>query len=738
MICANITDPISDTDNLQWRQIFDAACWGVVIGSADGERMELMNRYFAEMHGYDVAELQGQPIVLVFAPTVRAEVTQHIALAHQAGHYRFESRHMRRDGSEFPVLIDVTTVRNELGEVRYRIVNVQDVTDFKRIEEILKERESQLRRVVDTQRELICRWNLETRLVFVNQAFCRYFNQPQSDLLGVPLLALWPEAVSWVKPLLLQPQLLEAVYDVPNGDGEIRRIALSTTPVCDDHGHLLGFQSSGSDITESFRLQRALSDSERRVKAIFNSMFQFLSVLTPGGVVLDVNDTALNFAGVRRADAIGRYFWTTYWWRVDWHTQAELQKSITQAAQGHFVRYEVVVQGLDARRVILDFSLKPVTDDAGAVELLIAEGRDITASRQAEQRAAEHQARFSAIADNIPGIVFQLCCRPDAASVALVYVSPRLAAWCGSKGMEAAAGRLDWVHCVLEEDRGSFIHSLRGSVAKLCEWTWCGRLLEANGGTRWVNLRATPRLGDVGSVMMDGAMLDISDLKLAESQVDQSRELLRSLASHLEAVREEERKRMAREVHDELGQRLTALRMEIGVLELQAEGDSVSRYVERARSMKELVDGAISQVRNVATALRPAALDMGLEPALVWLAGEIEQRCGLYCSVQMLDKNVHLPDEMATVLFRIVQESLTNVVRHAKASKASIILGTVGHFHILEIRDNGVGFDVATRPRQNAYGLLGIQERASMLGGKAVIRSTLGAGTIVAVEIPVQ
>ena len=271
----------------------------------------------------------------------------------------------------------------------------------------------------------------------------------------------------------------------------------------------------------------------------------------------------------------------------------------------------------------------------------------------------------------------------------------------------------------------------------------------------WLSLDAQPvdsntaRLGDTSMQQIvadfsqrmtaefkfDGVMLNISDLKQQEEEVERSRGMLRELAAHVESVREEERKHIAREVHDELGQTLTALRMEIAVLEMQTEASDVQLH-RRSLSMKALVDQAISVMRNVASSLRPVALDMGLVPALKWLAHEFQQRTGIICCVELFAHSIPLDDERATMLFRIVQESLTNVLRHAEASHVWITLGKPGGYYRLEIRDDGKGFDSGASMRRNAYGLLGIRERAAMLGGAAEISSELGVGTVISVEVP--
>ena len=213
-----------------------------------------------------------------------------------------------------------------------------------------------------------------------------------------------------------------------------------------------------------------------------------------------------------------------------------------------------------------------------------------------------------------------------------------------------------------------------------------------------------------------------------------SRQQLRELVALNEATREEERKHIAREVHDELGQVLTALRMNMSLLDMRY-GTQDTGLQAAVQGMKTLVDRAILGVRNVATHLRPVALDMGLVPAIEWLCQEFARTSGLRCTVQA-QGNLEFDELRAVVIFRIVQESLTNIARYAQASAASVTLACRGPDLWLEVRDDGCGFDDKAANNNKSFGLLGMRERAIALGGCLDIASTPGQGTVVSLTIP--
>lgn len=178
--------------SIDWKQVSEQANWGIVIGSADGQCMEQMNPAFARMHGYTVAELVGAPILTVFAPEVRPEVAGHIERAHRLGHYRFESLHLHRDGYDFPVLIDVTTVKGAEGAVLYRIVNVQDLSAQKKSEQVLRAAQAEYA-VKDTflkslyenapVAKAVCA--LDGRYISVNRAMCEILGYSEAELLSM-------------------------------------------------------------------------------------------------------------------------------------------------------------------------------------------------------------------------------------------------------------------------------------------------------------------------------------------------------------------------------------------------------------------------------------------------------------------------------------------------------------------------------------------------------------------------
>ena len=260
-------------------------------------------------------------------------------------------------------------------------------------------------------------------------------------------------------------------------------------------------------------------------------------------------------------------------------------------------------------------------------------------------------------------------------------------------------------------------------------------LLRRDGSLMPVVLHATAqRDADGNFVKSRTTLFDISEHKRTE-ELRQSRELLRQLSAHHETVREEERKRIAREIHDELGQKLTALQLEVAMLNAKL-GDLHPALGDKTRSILELIDATMESVRTIATDLRPAVLDLGLVPAIEWQVQEFAQRSGIACELAISDDDITLDDNRATAIFRILQESLTNIARHAHASRVDIALHEADGTLVMEVADNGIGIAQGDTRKVASFGLVGIRERVHMLGGELRIEGGPRRGTALTISIP--
>jgi two-component system, NarL family, sensor histidine kinase UhpB len=237
-------------------------------------------------------------------------------------------------------------------------------------------------------------------------------------------------------------------------------------------------------------------------------------------------------------------------------------------------------------------------------------------------------------------------------------------------------------------------------------------------------------------VRMVGSMMDVTHRKRAEEQIQASRAALRLLAVRHQDVREEERTRIAREIHDSLGQALTALKLQLASAEAVATTTAPSLGA-RLRETTQMVDDLVKSVRRIASELRPPILDhLGLPAALEWLAQDFSRRTGITCTARLQPINLVIGDEHATALFRITQEALTNVSRHAQATSVELELGVEGGCVAIQINDNGRGITEKVASGPDSLGILGMRERAAAVGGVLEVVPRAAGGTRVAAWFP--
>jgi signal transduction histidine kinase len=229
---------------------------------------------------------------------------------------------------------------------------------------------------------------------------------------------------------------------------------------------------------------------------------------------------------------------------------------------------------------------------------------------------------------------------------------------------------------------------------------------------------------------------EIRERTLAEEHLRESQQSLRALASHLQSVREEEWTRIAREMHDQLAQSLTGLKMDVNWITARLP-EGARELRDKAQSMTGLIDSTMESVKEIMTRLRPEVLDrLGFTAAIGWQASEFQRRSGIRCNVSLPEETLRLDPERSTALFRIFQELLTNVARHAGATRVDVVVNSEPNAVGLRVADNGRGIDREAAHNPKSLGLVGVRERVLPFGGRVDIAGARGEGTTVTVTLP--
>ncbi len=364
-------------------------------------------------------------------------------------------------------------------------------------------------------------------------------------------------------------------------------------------------------------------------------------------------------------------------------------------------------------------------------------------ARLAEAEAAlnEREEQYRLLSENIPVVVYSAL--PDEHSTSL-FVSGGIVALTGYSAQEFLEAPELFGAMLHPEDREYVWEKIAEHRERKTALDVEYRIVTRDKTVKWVRNRGTPTLDAAGEIVrIDGLMEDITERRRAQRRLQRSEQELRTLAERLLAVREQERLEVARTVHDELGQAATALRFDLAWLvgELRQVADETLRQRLEARTLDMLgqVDTVLQTVRRVAAEQRPAVLDdLGLAAAVEWYVAEFERRTRIRCDLSLPSEETAFGPDRSIAVFRILQEALTNVARHAGASRVAVALRRDDDHLVLEVTDNGRGITEEQRSGLRAFGLLGMRERAMAFGGEIQVAGSQGAGTTVTLTIPLK
>lgn len=376
-------------------------------------------------------------------------------------------------------------------------------------------------------------------------------------------------------------------------------------------------------------------------------------------------------------------------------------------------------------------------DTSEVNNILIVIATDISIQQNAIESASESDARCAGIIANLPGVVLQLVMSPDNVTRYL-FLSANCEPTLGLTPDELYINAAKFTDLVLPEDQVSYHASMHESAQSQTPWNWEGRIWAPPwNDTKWINLRAVPRKMPDQNVIWDGIINDITERKLISLENHLYRQRLGELSAHIERIKEQERMHIAREIHDEMGGNLVAVKMILHIMESRLPPDQ-PWLLEKNHYVDTLIDRTIEAGHRIARDLRPSVLDLGIIPALEWQAKEFEKQYGIKCSFTTNKYDISLTPEHATAIFRMVQEAFTNIAKHANASYASLAIVYTRTSISVTIADNGRGLASDHERKPNSFGLLGMSERCKEIGGSILVDSQPENGCVIAIKIPLM
>lgn len=397
---------------------------------------------------------------------------------------------------------------------------------------------------------------------------------------------------------------------------------------------------------------------------------------------------------------------------------------------GEDVAVEAMLAGAD------DYILKSrLARLAPALQRGLAAAESRALRRESEHALRASEGRLRSIAANLPGIVFRLACGPEEGRWRVEYMSEGTKSLFGVSARELIGDPEPFLACLDAESRLELGAAIREAAGHGAGIRWQGHARGPGAqAPRWIELACTARPGEDGTLLLEGVIMDISAQKSAEEAALRSREELRALSIHFERVKEDERKAIAREVHDDIGGLLASLKFDLAAVRAGCQGQP--DLLQRVERMGEFVESARQASDRIMRNLRPSILDQGIVAALEWLARDFGARYGAACRFSANRDAIDLDEEQRNALFRICQEALTNIVKHAHAKAVQIELFASDEGVTLEIADDGAGLRPEALERADRFGIRGMRERAAALGGWMEVNGAPGQGTTVMISIP--
>jgi len=468
------------------------------------------------------------------------------------------------------------------------------------------------------------------------------------------------------------------------------------------------------------RVEEALRESEIRFRHVTEAAFAGLAV-TESGRLIDVTGKLAKLFGYQRSELIGKSIAKLIAPNVR-------NDTLTKILSGYSLPYESICLKKDKTIFPVEVCGKHYSSKGRA--LCVTAIRDITRRKMAEKVLQESESKYKTLTENsLTGIFIHQ-------NGKLIFVNDKFAEMHGYKPEELLRkSHLLLVHPDQKNKmKGMASKRLKGkSVPQQYEV----RRITKQGKTLWCEMMAT-LIQYKGKPAIMGNLIDITERKLAEVAIKESEAQLRNLTTYLQKIGEVERTNIAREIHDELGLGLTVLKIDLSWLRKRLPANEISLR-EKADTMTQLIDKTIRTVKKISTELRPGLLDdLGLAAAIEWQAEEFQKRTGIQCKITIDPLDITFDRDRNTAIYRIFQETLTNVARHAQATEVNVSLWQRDGQLELNVRDNGKGITDKELANPKSFGLIGIRERVKIFSGINIIKGVPGKGTTVTVKMPIR
>jgi PAS domain S-box-containing protein len=694
------------------------------------KKIEYVNPYFTTLTGYKEKEVLGKTPGILSSGVHDEEFYKKMWKTLNSGKiWSGEFLNKKKSGELYWESAVIGPVINSNGKITNFVATKIDITEQKKTEETLKESEEKFRTLAE----------YSPNMIFINQGGkVVYANKLCEEITGYSKEEFYSPEFDF--KVLIDPadlQLLIQNFQLHQRGAEIppyeygiitkagKRIDTIINTKLISYGGKTAILGIVTDITQRKNAEKKLQDTEQKLRDIIEHTTNLFYSHTPEHVLTYVSPQSEYFLGYKPEEAMVR--WTEF--ATD-NPINEIGYQYTQKAIDTGERqppYELELRTKDDRNIWVEVHEAPIVKN-GKTVAIVGALRDITERKKAEEALKESEAKWRSITENSPDIIalFDKEAR-------LRFINRT------AHGLKQEDVIGSYAFDIIPEEyregaRKCFYHVLETGMPDT--YTTFYYLNEEEKAYYQVMLGPVFRDGKIVGVVSSSR--DITSQKIAEKKLENSHEQLRALAERLQLIREEERAAVAREIHDDLGQVLTALKMDVSWLRKKPAMDK-DELLMKTDKMLELINSSILTVKRLSSELRPGILDdLGLFSAIEWQAEEFQKRTNIKCILNIPEDAGNIGDNVSVAAFRIFQETLTNVIRHSNAFKVEVNINCTPEALIMEIEDNGIGIGKEQLNSPKSLGIIGMRERVNILGGELVVSGVEGKGTWVKVKIPLS
>ncbi|MCH8011556.1 MAG: PAS domain S-box protein [Candidatus Marinimicrobia bacterium] len=719
----------------RFARIFEESLNEIYLFKADTLKFTQVNRAAQHNLGYTLEEIQKlTPLDLKpkFTPDSFAKLVGPLRKGEKKK-IVFETVHKRKDQSIYDVEVHLQLMKHEREALFTAII--LDVTERKGAEEALREAEQKFRQFFENEPAYCYMVSPEGTILDVNRAATEILGYEKEELVGRPLKDIYvPESLRKMEENIEKWQKTGKLKDVEmviqGKGGEKRVILLNSGAVKDKDGNIIHSVSAQSDITERKQAEEKLRETHEKLKTSIDNMPNAYILCDTETIVLEWNLAAEKIFGYSKEEMLGKNLIDFIVPEKGRHLVGEIVKKLKVGIVADYSDKDNNIRK-DGKLISCQWFNTPLADKNGKVFGILFMAQDVTERKRVEEALQESEESYRGLYDH---------------AIDAIYIQDR-----EGRFLDVNQGAVDMYGYPKEFFIGKTPEPLAApgkndlkQIAKYIERAFKGEPQQFEFWGKRKNGEVFPKIVRLNKSQYFGKeaiiafALDITERKQAEEEVYQSREQLRALTARLQSIREEEQTRISRELHDELGHLLTALKIDLVALSKDPLIKSKPQ-ADDLQSMISLTDHSLQTVKRIATELRPGVLDhLGIGAAIEWQSKEFQSHTQIKCEVRLPEERIGLNKDKDIILFRILQESLTNVARHAQATNIVITLKMEKQSISMIVQDDGRGIEESEVVGMRSLGLLGMQERAHLVGGKLTITGEQGKGTTISVSVPID